>query len=89
VATSTIDVGKLVIGVFDPARKQLVWRGSASKTLDFTQDPDKNYRNFEKAMAKLFKNYPPAWESAERQSNCRLRSMTARISLIPGKTRGQ
>ena len=59
VTTSTIEVGNLVIGMFDPASKQLVWRGSASKTLDIKKDPDKNYRNLEKAMAKLFKNYPP------------------------------
>jgi len=59
VTSSTIDIGKLVIGLFDPAAKQLVWRGSASKTLDIKKDPDKNYRNLEKAMAKLFKNYPP------------------------------
>jgi hypothetical protein len=59
VTTSTIDIGKLVIGLFDPATKQLVWRGSASKTLDISKNPDKNYRNLEKALAKLFKNYPP------------------------------
>jgi hypothetical protein len=59
VTSSTIEVGKLVIGLFDPATKQLVWRGAASKTLDINKDPDKNYRNLEKAMAKLFKNYPP------------------------------
>lgn len=59
VTTSTIDVGKLVIGLFDPATKQLVWRGSASKSLDIKKDPDKNYRNLEKAMVKLFRNYPP------------------------------
>ena len=57
--SSSIDVGKLVIGLFDPATKQLVWRGSASKTLDIKKDPDKNYRDLEKAMAKLFRNYPP------------------------------
>ena len=45
--------------MFDPATKQLVWRGSVSKTLDINEDPDKNYRNLEKAVAKLFKNYPP------------------------------
>jgi hypothetical protein len=27
--------------------------------LDMSTDPDKNYRTLEKAMAKLFKNYPP------------------------------
>ena len=59
VTTATIDVGKLVIGIFDPATKQLVWRGAASKTLDLSKDPDKNYRTLEKAMAKLFRNYPP------------------------------
>ena len=59
VTSSSIDVGKLVIGLFDPGTKQLVWRGSASKTLDINKDPDKNYRNLEKAMAKLFRNYPP------------------------------
>jgi len=59
VTSSTIEVGKLAIGLFDPATKHLVWRGSASKTLDIKKDPDKNYRNLEKAMAKLFRNYPP------------------------------
>ena len=59
VTSSTIEIGKLVIGLFDPATKQLVWRGSVAKTLDIKQDPDKNYHNLEKAMAKLFKNYPP------------------------------
>ncbi len=60
VNTSTIDVGKLVIEMVDPARKQLVWRGDAAKTLDMKKDPEKNYQNLQKAMAKLFKNYPPA-----------------------------
>jgi hypothetical protein len=59
VTTSTIDVGKLVIGLFDPENKQLVWRGSASKTLNISKDPDKNYDKLQKAMAKLFKNFPP------------------------------
>ena len=63
VTSSTIDIGKLIIGLFDPATKQLVWRGSAAKTLDIKKDPDKNYRNLEKAMAKLFKNYPPGWQT--------------------------
>jgi hypothetical protein len=57
--TGTIAVGKLVIDMYDPARKQLIWRGAATKTLDPSTDPDKNYRNLQKGMAKLFKNYPP------------------------------
>jgi len=59
VTTSTIDTGKLDIGLYDPNTKQLVWRGSAAKTLNLSRDPDKNYRALEKAMAKLFRNYPP------------------------------
>jgi hypothetical protein len=59
VTTSTIDIGKLTVGLFDPTSKQLVWRGVASKTLNISKDPDKNYRTLEKAMAKLFRNYPP------------------------------
>ena len=57
--TSTIPIGTLVVDLYDPARKQLVWRGDASKTIDIKKDADKNYRNLQKAIAKLFKNYPP------------------------------
>ena len=57
--TSTIPVGSLVVGLYDPARKQLIWRGDASKTVDLKKDPNKNYNNLQKAMVKLFKNYPP------------------------------
>jgi len=59
VTSSTIEIGKLVVNFFDAAKKQLVWRGAASKTLDIKKDPDKNYQNLQKAMAKLFKNFPP------------------------------
>lgn len=57
--TSTIPVGTLLVGVYDPAKKQLIWRGDAHKTIDLKKDPNKNYNNLQKAMAKLFKNYPP------------------------------
>ena len=59
VTSSTIETGKLVVYIYDPAKNQLVWRGEAEKTLTIQKDPEKNYRNLEKAMAKLFKNYPP------------------------------
>ena len=57
--TSTIPVGILVVDLYDPGRKHLIWRGDASKTIDLKKDPDKNYKNLQKAMAKLFRNYPP------------------------------
>jgi hypothetical protein len=56
--TSTIEIGKLMIEIFDPAKKQVVWRGVVSKELDVSKDPDKNYRSLEK-VAKLLQNYPP------------------------------
>jgi hypothetical protein len=57
--TSTIPIGTLVVGLYDPARKQLIWRGDATKTVNLKKDPNKNYQNLQKATAKLFKNYPP------------------------------
>ena len=45
--------------LYDAGKKQLVWRGDAVKTIDLKEDPDKNYKNLQKVMAKLFKNYPP------------------------------
>ena len=57
--TSTIPVGMLMVDLYDPAKKQLIWRGDATKAIDLNKDPDKNYKNLQKAMIKLFKNYPP------------------------------
>jgi len=45
--------------MYDPAKKQLVWRGTASKTLDANAKPEKRQKNLQKATAKLLKNYPP------------------------------
>jgi hypothetical protein len=58
--TSTINIGTLVLDMYDPAAKLLVWRGKASKTLDMGAKPDKRQKNLAKAVAKLLKNYPPA-----------------------------
>lgn len=58
VTTSTTDTGRIVIEFVDPFKKQVLWRGSVAKTLDIKSDPDKNYRNLEKTIAKLFQNYP-------------------------------
>lgn len=57
--TSTITSGTLLMDPYDPAKKQLIWRGDVTKTIDIKKNPDKNYENLQKAMAKLFKNYPP------------------------------
>jgi hypothetical protein len=58
-STSTINVGTLVLDMYDTSAKQLVWRGAASKTLDANAKPDKRQKNLAKASQKLLKNYPP------------------------------
>jgi hypothetical protein len=57
--TTTIYVGQLVLDMYNPAGKDLIWRGTASKTLDPKAKPDKQQKNLNKAVAKLLKNYPP------------------------------
>jgi len=57
--SSTISVGTLVLDLYDPATKQLVWTGSATKTLDPSSNQEKNQKDLDKAMQKLLKNYPP------------------------------
>src|SRR5262252_10140176 len=57
--SSTINVGTLVLDLYDPATKQLVWTGSATKTLNTDSKPEKNQKNRDKVMQKLLKNYPP------------------------------
>ena len=57
--SSTIDVGTLVLDLYDPAAKQLVWTGHATKTISPSKDPQKNQRNIDKAMQKLLKDFPP------------------------------
>jgi len=57
--SSTISNGTLVLDMYDPGTKQLVWTGNATKTLDPSGNQEKNMKNLNKAMQKLLKNYPP------------------------------
>ena len=57
--STTIHVGTLGVDFYDPAPKQLIWRGAATKTLNPSNDPQKNQDRLNKAMAKLLKNFPP------------------------------
>jgi hypothetical protein len=58
-STSTIYVGQLGLDMYDAAKKELVWRGTASKTIDPKAKPEKQQKNIAKAVKKLLKNYPP------------------------------
>jgi hypothetical protein len=57
--TSTINNGTMAFDMYDTKTKSLVWRGTATKALDPSGNPEKNQKNLQKAMAKLLKNYPP------------------------------
>jgi uncharacterized protein DUF4136 len=57
--TSTIHVGTLVIDISDPAEKDLIWRGTGTKSLNPSGNPQKNEERLQKAIAKILKNYPP------------------------------
>ena len=57
--SSTINVGTLVLDMYDPLQKPLVWTGTATKTIDPSKSQEKNQRNLDRAMQKLLKNYPP------------------------------
>ena len=54
-----INVGTLNVDIYDATLKEQIWRGAATKTLGSGKDPEKVQKNLGKAMAKLFKKYPP------------------------------
>jgi len=59
-STTTVEtykVGTLVVDLFDPKTKKLIWRGSASDAL--SNKSDKNIRNLDKGVQKMFDHFPP------------------------------
>jgi hypothetical protein len=55
--TETYKVGTLVVDLFDTQSKGLVFRGSSSDTL--SSNSDKNIKNLNKGVEKMFKHFPP------------------------------
>lgn len=52
-----IRVGELIVDMADVKNKEFIWRGTASDTL--SDKPEKNQKKLDKALAKMFKNFPP------------------------------
>jgi Domain of unknown function (DUF4136) len=50
-------VGSLVLDLYDSHTKQLIWRGVSSETL--TNSPEKNEKNLDQAVGKMFDHFPP------------------------------
>lgn len=65
-STSTIYIGQLAVDMYSSHDKALIWRGVMSKTIDPKAKPDKQEKNMAKAVAKLFKNYPPPPEKKKK-----------------------
>jgi hypothetical protein len=51
-------VGTLVVDMFEPKARNLVFRGIAEDEL--SDNPEKNAKRLEKASTKMFKDFPPA-----------------------------
>src|ERR1700730_14916484 len=49
--------GPLVVDMYDAKTKKLIWRGSAEDTL--SNKAEKNEKNLDKGVAKMFKKFPP------------------------------
>jgi Domain of unknown function (DUF4136) len=54
---NTVNVGTMVVDVFDAKSKKLVYRGTASD--DISDKPEKNAKKIDKAVEKIFKDFPP------------------------------
>jgi hypothetical protein len=46
-----------VVDLFDGKTKKLIWRGSSSDTL--SNNSEKNIKNLDKAVHKMFQHFPP------------------------------
>jgi hypothetical protein len=57
--STTIQIGTLGVDFYDPATKQLIWRGSATKTLNPSKNAQTNQNRVNQAVAKLLKSFPP------------------------------
>jgi hypothetical protein len=53
-----VPVGTLVVGILDAKTRSMVWRAAATKDLDPGQSPEKWEKNLNKAVEKMFKQYP-------------------------------
>jgi hypothetical protein len=49
--------GTLVVDMYDAKTKQLIWRGSSEDTV--SNKEQKNEKNLDKGVAKMFKKFPP------------------------------
>lgn len=56
-------IATLTVDMIDAKRGQLVWRGTATKQVDPDEDPRDRTKHVNKAVYKMFKHYPPGFDS--------------------------
>jgi hypothetical protein len=56
---ATIDIGTLVIDMYDSAAKQLVWSGHANKAIDTASSQKTRQKNLNNAAKSLLSGFPP------------------------------
>jgi len=54
-----IVVGTLVVDLMDASTRSIVWRGMAASDVNPAASAERRDQSVNKAVAKLFKNYPP------------------------------
>ena len=54
---NTVNVGTMLIEIYDAHTKKMVFRGTAHD--DISDKPEKNAKKIDKAVEKMFKNFPP------------------------------
>ena len=55
--TETYQTGTLIVDLFEPKTRSLVWRASATDTL--SDKSDKNIKKLNDAVHELFEHFPP------------------------------
>ena len=60
VRSQEILVGTLTVEMTNALSRKVVWRGIASMDIDRTASPEKRQKSINKAVEKIFKNYPRA-----------------------------
>lgn len=61
VASNRHDVGTLIIDLIDARTNELIWRGTATDSVDPNWKPEKIEQVINEAVKKLLKDYPPKY----------------------------
>lgn len=57
-----VQVGTLIVDVFDAGTKELVWRGTGESKIQEIRDPQERQARLDEAVSKIMENFPPPTE---------------------------